>query len=68
MGLSSRLTGAGGANPPDEDTLAVLVLLLGLELSWGALSGRRALLVLGLLLVVPALIVWLSVVAWYLEG
>jgi hypothetical protein len=68
MGLSSLLTEAGGANPPGEDTLAVLVLLLGLELTWGALSGRRALLVLGLLLVVPALIVWLSVVAWYLGG
>jgi len=64
MALGSLVNGTDGATAPDQGTLNVLLLLLGLDLSWGAVSGRQAFLVLGLLLFVPTAIVWLSVLAW----
>jgi hypothetical protein len=64
MALGSLVNGTDGATAPDQGTLNVLLLILGLDLSWGAVSGRRAFLVLGLLLFVPTVIVWMSVLAW----
>jgi hypothetical protein len=63
MALGSLVNGTDGATAPDQGTLKVLLLILGLDLSWGAVSGRRAFLVLGLLLFVPTVIVGMSVLA-----
>jgi hypothetical protein len=65
MALGSLVNGMDGATARDQGTLNVLLLILGLDLSWGAVSGRRALLVLGLLLFVPTVIVWMSFIGSY---